>query len=191
MAQDTKLVDQNVCPREFEFALVLGGLQDLTDDVMDRLHHAGCDDATFSLRYGQVYAEFSRVAKSYSQAIFSAIQNVRSADVGAELLRVDPCDLVTAADIARRIDRSRELVSQYISGGRGPGNFPPPECFLSDDKPLWLWCVVSHWLVENQLIQPDLHEQAQFVGVFNDLLSAKRTRAEYPEIVSQIEKALR
>ncbi len=142
------------CSREYDFALVLEGIADLNDNVMNRLFDAGCDDATFSMRYGRVFAEFSREAESYSQALLSAISAVRAAGVGAEVLRVNTCDLVTPADIARRIDRSRELVSQYISGDRGPGKFPPPECFLTDDKPLWMWCAVSYWLAENSLIRP-------------------------------------
>jgi hypothetical protein len=178
------------CPREFDFALVLDGLDDLTDDVMDKLFEAGCDDATFSLRYGRVFAEFSRTAESYSEAVLSAIRHVRMANVGADLLRVNECDLVTAADIARRVERSRELVSQYISGGRGPGNFPSPECFLADDKPLWAWCAVSYWLVENQLVRPEVYEQARFAWVVNEWLSSQRSRAENPDLVSQVEAAL-
>lgn len=178
------------CSREFDFALVLDGLNDLTDDVMDRLFKAGCDDATFSLRYGRVFAEFSRNATSYSEAVLSAIRDVRRASVGADLLRVNECDLVTAADIARRIERSRQLVSQYIKGERGPGNFPPPECWISDEQPLWAWCAVSHWLVENQLVRAEVHEQARFAWVVNEWLSAQRSRAENPELVSQVEAAL-
>ncbi len=178
------------CQREYDFALVLGGIADLTDDAMNKLFSAGCDDATFSVRYGLVLAEFSREAETYPQALLSAISDVRAAGVGAEVLRVNTCDLVTPADIARRIDRSRELVSQYISGDRGPGKFPPPECFLADDKPLWMWCAVSYWLAENSLIRPEEYREAQFVWVVNEWLSSQRSRHDNPELISQIEQAL-
>jgi hypothetical protein len=82
------------------------------------------------------------------------------------------------------------LVSQYIGGGRGPGNFPPPECLLADEKPLWAWCAVSYWLVENQLVKPEVHEQARFAWVVNEWLAAQRSRAENPDLVSQVETAL-
>lgn len=177
------------CRREHDFALILDGIDDLTDGVMDRLFEAGCADATFSIRYGLVFAEFSRTAESYRDAVLSAIQDVHRADVGAEVLRVNPCDLVTPADIARRIDRSRELISQYIRGDRGPGNFPPPECFLADEKPLWMWCAVSHWLAENQLMRPEESREAQFVWVVNDWLSAQRSRRQAPELIAQLEKS--
>ena len=178
------------CQREHDFAPILEGIGDLTDDVMNRLFDAGCDDATFSMRYGLVFAEFSRPAESYRAAVLSAIQNVRGADVGAEVLRVNTCDLVTPADIARRVDRSRELVSKYIRGDRGPGGFPPPECFLADDKPLWTWCAVSHWLAENQLIRPEEYRDVQFIWVINDWLSARRSRRGDPELVAQLEAGL-
>lgn len=178
------------CRREYDFALVLDGIAELNDAVMNKLFNAGCVDATFSVRYGRVFAEFSREAESYPQALLSAIRDVKSAGVGAEVLRVNTCDLVTPADIARRIARSRELVSQYISGDRGPGKFPPPECFLADDKPLWMWCAVSYWLAENSLIRPEEYREAQFVWVVNEWLSSRRSRHENPDLISQIEKAL-
>jgi len=177
--------------REYDFAVVLGNLPDLTDEAMDALHESGCDDATFSLRYGLVFAEFSREADSYKQAVMSAIADVRKADTGAEVLRVNECDLVSASDIARRIERSRELVSQYIKGDRGPGNFPSPECFLSDDKPLWAWCAVSYWLLENQLIREEDHEEAQFVWALNELLSVERQRKQNPELMRELKIGLK
>lgn len=190
MNRNTPQLPKGACPREFEFALVLDGVADLTDDVMDRLFKAGCDDATFSLRYGRVFAEFSRVANSYEEAVLTAIHDVRCANIEADLVRVNECDLVNASDIARRIDRSRQLVSQYIKGDRGPGNFPPPECWLSDDQPLWAWCAVSYWLVENQLAKPEVHEQARFAWVVNEWLAAQRTKSENPDLVSRVEAAL-
>jgi hypothetical protein len=183
-------VRKEPCQREHDFALILEGIADLTDDVMNRLFDAGCDDATFSMRYGLLFAEFSRSADTYREAVLGAIQNVLAAKTGAEVLRVNTCDLVTPADIARRVDRSRELISQYISGDRGPGNFPPPECFLAQDKPLWMWCAVSYWLAENQLIRPEEYREAQFVWVVNDWLSAQRSRRENPELVSQLDEML-
>ena len=181
---------QAPCRREYDFALVVDGITDLNDAAMNKQFRAGCDDATFSVRYGLVFAEFSRESESYPQALLSGIRDVRAAGVGAEVLRVNTCDLVTPADIARRIERSRELVSQYISGDRGPGHFPPPECFLADDKPLWMWCAVSYWLAENSLIRPEEYREAQFVWVVNEWLASQRSRHENPELISQIEKAL-
>jgi hypothetical protein len=84
-----------------------------------------------------VFLTFSRTAASLKEAIFSAIGDVRKANIGADVLRVDVCNLVTQADIARKIGRTRQLVHQYITGVRGPGGFPSPACDITDGDPLW------------------------------------------------------
>ena len=112
------------CETEFDFTLLLDGIDKITPDVEDVLFTAGCDDATISLRFGRMYLTFSRSAASLKDAIISAIKNVRESGIDATVLRVDQCDLVTQSEIARRIHRSRQLVNQYITGGRGPGGFP-------------------------------------------------------------------
>lgn len=178
------------CLREYDFALVVSGVVDLNDDVMDALHEAGCDDATVTLRYGLLFIEFSRSAESLEKALISAILNVRQADIGAEVIRVNECDLVSAADIARRINRSRQLISQYIKGERGPGGFPPPYCFLAEDKPLWAWCAVSYWLAENQLIRPEESRDADVVEAINNFLEQQRQRRRHPDLVAQVERDL-
>src|SRR5438128_2847676 len=99
---------EKACEREHDFALVLTGISDLTAEVEDALFKAGCDDATLSIRVGRVYLTFSRTAPTLKDAIFSAIRNVRDAGIGADVLRIDECDLVTQAEIARRINRPRQ-----------------------------------------------------------------------------------
>src|SRR5438128_9043756 len=108
----------NVSEKEHDFALIVGGVQSLTSDIEDALFKSGCDDATLSIQYGLLYVEFSRTATSMQAAILSAIRDVRKARVSARVLRVDECDLVTPAEIARRIKRSRQLVFQYMNGQR-------------------------------------------------------------------------
>ena len=91
------------CEREHDFALVLSGVSELSPEVMDALFEAGCDDATPSLRSGIVYLTFSRTAPTVKDAILSAIRNVREANIGASVVRVDPRDLVTEAEIGQTI----------------------------------------------------------------------------------------
>src|SRR5579862_3766320 len=94
--------------KEYDFALVMDGVPELTTKVEDALYDAGCDDATFSIQHSRLYGEFSRKASSLVDAILTAIHDVRKARVGAVVWSVDECDLVTQADIARRIGRSRQ-----------------------------------------------------------------------------------
>jgi len=178
------------CEPEHDFALIVDGVEELTQSVEDALFSAGCDDATLSLQYGLLYLEFSRSAKSLEEAIISAINDVRKAGIGAEVLRVDECDLVTASDIARRIDRSRQLVHQYMIGKRGPGGFPPPECHLTDHAPLWAWCAVSYWLVQNNLLRPEEGWNAEVVEAINNFLERERQRLRHPELLDEISRGL-
>ena len=48
------------CDREYDFALIVGGVSELTPTVEDALFQAGCDDATVSMQHGRLYIEFSR-----------------------------------------------------------------------------------------------------------------------------------
>ncbi len=174
------------CEREHDFALVLSGVDDLTPDVMDALFEAGCDDATPSLRFGRVYLTFSRSAPSLRQALLGAIRDVRRAAIGASVLRVDTCNLVTQAEIARRIARSRQLVHQYITGQRGPGGFPPPCCQISEGTPLWAWCEVAYWLRQNNMIKEEEVIDAQAVDLINCLLEFQHQKASDPELIEEV-----
>ena len=158
------------CEREFEFALIVGGVPELNDAIMDALSDAGCNDATVSMQYGLLYLEFGRTANSLQDAIISAIRNVLDAGIGASVVRVDDCNLVTQAEIARRMGRSRQMVFQYITGARGPGGFPPPACLLTEERPLWQWCAVSYWLYTNNLLREEECLHAAVVEAINNLL---------------------
>jgi len=121
----------------------------------------------------------------------SAIRDVRKAGIGAVVLRVDECDLVTQAEIARRIKRTRQLVNQYITSQRGPGNFPPPECHLTEGMPLWAWCAVSYWLAQNNIIRPEDGWNAAVVATINNSLEAARQQAQNPELVREVEEVVK
>lgn len=178
------------CEREHDFALIVGGIEELSQHVEDALFEAGCDDATVSMQYGLLYLEFSRSAQSLQEAIISAINDVHKAGIGAQVLRVDDCNLVTASDIARRINRSRQQVHQYMTGQRGPGGFPPPECHLTDHKPLWAWCEVSYWLAQNNLLRPELSWDAEVVAAINNALEIARQHRRHPELIDEVRREI-
>jgi len=178
------------CDREYDFALVVTGVADLTDEVLDALFASGCDDATTSLRYGQLFIEFSRESGSLKDAIIGAIRDVHSAGIGARVVRVDDCDLVTMADIARKIGRSRQLVYQYMTGERGPGGFPPPVCFITEHKALWAWCEVSYWLARNNILRPEDSWNAEVLAAINNALEMSHQRERHPDLVEDITREL-
>ncbi len=175
---------------EFEFTLLLDGIDKISPHVEDALFAAGCDDATISLRFGRIYLTFSRASASLKDAIISAIRDVRKSGIGATVLRVDQCDLITQSEIARRIHRSRQLVNQYILGTRGPGGFPAPACNITDRAPLWYWYEVAFWLWENNIIKEDDLRDAQNLTVINRVLELEYQRQLAPDRTQEIMDAL-
>lgn len=84
----------------WEFDVILD-MTDLTDDTMDRIYEAGCDDALISLRNGIVSVSFAREADDLATAIESGISDVSKTGLG--MLRVeieghDPINLTTPSD---------------------------------------------------------------------------------------------
>lgn len=164
------------CETEHEFTLVLDGIQDYDERVEDALFEAGCDDATLGRRNGRVFLTFARTAPSLRKAVLSAVRDIRKASIGATVLRVDLCNLVTQAEIARHIGRTRQLVHQYITGARGPGGFPAPVCPASAEAPLWYWCEVAQWLSQNGFVPETVRQEAQDVAVINSVLELEHQR---------------
>jgi hypothetical protein len=178
------------CECEHDFTLVIGGVTEMTQEVVDALFEAGCDDATVGMRSGRMFITFSRTSASMKDAILSAIMNVRSAGIGAEVLRVDYCNLVTISDIARKIGRSRQLVHQYMRGARGPGGFPGPVCEIVEGTCLWAWCEVAFWLWENDMIKEDILRTAEEVEAINAFLDMRLQEKRNKKLTQEIKKAI-
>jgi hypothetical protein len=71
------------------FTLYVAGVDLLSDPSMEALHAAGCDDATFGSRDGELYAAFDRRADRFDVALASAIQDLTRALPGLEVMRVE------------------------------------------------------------------------------------------------------
>lgn len=190
--------DQRV--RSFAFTLLLEGADPLTEEHLDALFLAGCDDATFGQRGSVYYADFDRPATSFAEAVDSAIARVESAVPGLKVVRVEPDDLVSAADIAERVHRSREGIRLLIDGKRGPGGFPQPALWLGGKRPLWRWSDVEVWwttfLGEPKPGTGDTDFIAALNGAFDvrrraGLLTGPRERAVVARIVREDAELLR
>jgi hypothetical protein len=152
---------------EFEFAIIASGLDPEADDFADRLFSSGCDDATVSFQKGHIIVDFTREAKSISEAIASAVANVCAA--GAKVDRVEPDPLVNLSDIATRTDLTRAAISNYAKGDRGK-NFPAPIARITSDTPLWDWAEVAHWLVANKKLPIEIAVVAGVVKEANEAI---------------------
>ena len=183
--------DKPMCEREYDFSLILSGVTELTEDKAEALFAAGCDDATPSVIYGRVWLEFSRVATSYKNAVLSAIRDVRRANIGADVERNDECNLVTLSEIARKSGKTPQYVHQLVTGARGPGRFPPPECHLTDTVLLWAWCTVSFWLTESNIVRPEVVEDLDTAYLINSALEELRDgRCPQPTATESLKKEL-
>jgi hypothetical protein len=180
------MTTKNDCFCNHEFVLVLSGVTVLDERVMNALFEAGCDDATPSLRFGTIYLTFDREAVSLRKAILTAIGDVMRAGIGASVKYVDSCNLVSQAEIARRLDRTRQQVGQYVSGKRGPGNFPGPVCSLTEGHPLWMWCEVSSWLCQNSIIGEDILEESRVVAGINSVLDLIHQRQHDAGLLDEV-----
>lgn len=158
--------------REHPFTLIVDGPVD-DDDVLDALFLAGCDDATFGSADGAGFADFRRRAPSLLHAIRSAIKDIESVP-GLRVVRIEPEDLVTMAEIARRLGRSRESVRLLVAGDRGRGGFPPPVSRVRERSPLWRWSDVAAW-ADPALGHRD--PDAALAAAVNAALEIRRQRA--------------
>ena len=181
----------HVCERAYEFSLLLSGISQLTGEVEDALFSAHCDDATLSFQYGGARLEFTRVAASMKDAILSAIRDIGRSGLPVSVLQVDECSLVTQAEIARRIERTRSLIGLFISGGRGPGGFPPPVCHLGENTSLWRWCEVSFWLSSHDMIHPDMLIEAEVVAAINNTLDRIHQECRNRPLMEEVSAALK
>jgi hypothetical protein len=144
-----------------------------TDDELDLLFEAGCDDAGFERGPRGASASFNREAPTLAGAVASAIQDVES--TGLRVTGVVERDLWTVDDIADRIGRSREAVRRYTTGERGPGGFPHPfDPEPRDRYVFYRWSEVAPWLREK--LGLDVEDPDPTLLVANSILQARKHR---------------
>jgi hypothetical protein len=125
---------------EYAFTMVVSG--SLSDEVVDALYAAGCDDMTFSESGGGVFADVVRKGPDFLTAAMSSIDDVGSVP-GLRVEAMDAGQLVTMAEIAERLEHTRRSVHLLVTGERGPGGFPPPAYRLHDRTRIWVWSDVA------------------------------------------------
>jgi len=116
-----------------------------TDEEIDGLHEAGCDDATVE-RGGEVTEiHFDREADSIAAAVVSAARDIATVP-GLWPTRAMRDELVTLRDMAERLERTYESVRLLAAGKRGPGGFPEPVITTNSGVHVWQWPQVAQWL---------------------------------------------
>jgi hypothetical protein len=153
----------------YTFRLVVGDLIDV--EGANRLFEAGVDDGAPESGPQGCSIGFDREAGSLQEAVLSAISEVEA--VRFEVLRVEPDELVSAADVAERTRRSRQSISSFVNGGRGPGGWPRPVAG-NVRSPLWRWSDIAAWFQDFDGSQAVDRDEAAFLTAANDLLAARR-----------------
>lgn len=174
--------------KTFQFTLVLKYVDKNTPALEDSLYEGGCDDALINSRGSAVYLEFDRESSSLEEAVISAIKDVKSASIEAEIASVAPENLVTEAEIAKRLNKSRQIVSLWIRGERRK-LFPHPVMRLAEKSPLWSWREVTQWLYSNKIIKDKvLVKNAEFFANINAALEEqdKKTREVRHSLLKKI-----
>ena len=101
--------------REFEFDLIFALSEGGPDEgaILDALHEAGCDDAVVGVgRPGSIGLAFIRAGRDPEAVIVEAVGQAAAAlPEGAELREVRP-DLVSLADVAARLQVTRQALQK-------------------------------------------------------------------------------
>ncbi|MEX1008034.1 MAG: XRE family transcriptional regulator [Acidimicrobiia bacterium] len=155
--------------KTYTFRLVVADRID--DDGANRLFEAGVEDGVPESGPQGHSIGFDRESSSLQEAILSAIAEVESA--GFDVLRVEPDEVVSAADIAERTGRSRQSVSSLINGTRGPGGWPRPVAG-NVRSPLWRWSDVGSWFETFDGSEKVDKTEAAVVTAVNEVLAARR-----------------
>ncbi|MFO1378565.1 MAG: DNA-binding protein [Steroidobacteraceae bacterium] len=111
-------------------------------DLVERLGKAGCDDAVVGIgQPGRIALDFTREAGSAEQAIISALEDVKRAIPGAELIEACP-DFAGLTDIAELVGVTRQNMRKLML--THTGTFPAP--VHDGSTALWHLAPVLEWL---------------------------------------------
>ena len=167
-----------------DFVLMLEGPL-MEERIIDGLFEAGCDDATFGVIDDVAEGDFTRRAPTLLDAITTAIRDVESVPP-LRVVRVENEDLLTMAEIARRLGRTRESVRLLVEGKRGKGGFPAPESGTGKWR-FWRWSDILAWLED--VPEAEL-ERARVIDAVNAALELRRRKALLPRADRKVIQAL-
>lgn len=182
--------DSSDSARSFAFTLIVEAKEKTTEEISESVYAAGCDNALVHSRGGVIFIDFDCDDSSLTKEVLEAIQAVETAVHGLQVLRIEPEDQVTASEIARRSNRTRESVRKLISGERGPGGFPQPIAAFSKKSSLWSWLEVASWFSSRGYSEEsNVESDAQFICVLNGILTVRQNKnglQRIREIASEI-----
>src|SRR5260370_14387370 len=179
----------------YEVTLLVAGADVQTDEALNALAEAGCEDATWGSSGGVHDLDFDREASFYLAAVLSAVEDVETAVAGVRVVRVLPDEYVTLAEIAQRTGRRRESMRLLSIGERGPGGFPPPAARGTERNKLWRWAEVASWfasaLGEPAHLAPPSAQRAANALLDLRASTAELSRAELSQVRQELGSLVR
>jgi len=128
---------------EYQFTLKfkLPSADASAESLVERLGEAGCDDALVGVGHpGRIAFDFTREARSASEAVLSAIKDVRRAIPDAQLVEAAP-DYVGLTDVAELIGVTRQNMRKLMAAHL---DFPAP--VHEGSSQIWHLETVLRWL---------------------------------------------
>jgi hypothetical protein len=167
---------------EFEFKIFCRDIDTSDDSFLDRLFEAGCDDALVFFKDGYVCMDFSRVSKGAEQAVWSAIRDIERAGIGGTVERVEPDDLASLSEIARRTGVTRASLQKYARGCSKVGeDFPQPAANISGSRrELYSAAEVIVWMQAKKRVAlpANVVELAKVIAQTNQALLVARAQQD-------------
>lgn len=167
---------------EFQFQLFCRDVENTDDLFLERLFEAGCGDATVFFKDGYACLDFARQADSAEQAIVSAIKDFERASVGGAVVRVEPEDLASLAEIAKRVGVTRASLQKYARGVSKVGqDFPrPAQNISSPRRELFSTFEIMRWMQIKQRteIPDDSIELFRAIANANHALAIAKARED-------------
>lgn len=154
------------------FIVVLSRVETISSELEDNLYEAGCSDALIASRNGVVYLVFDRIASSFEGAVFSAVDDIHLSKLEIPVSHIEPSDIVSLSEIARRLDRTRESIRLLAKGDRGDGTFPLPISGVEETTQLWSWVEVAKWFFNHGKVNRSVLEKAVLIKAINSKLSS-------------------
>lgn len=161
---------------EYEFTLKFR-LPDVDADpeqFIDALAEAGCDDAAIGIgQRGRIALDFTREANTALDAIASAVQAVKQAIPGVQLVEASP-DFVGLTDVADLVGCTRQNIRKLMISN--PATFPV--AVHEGSQSLWHLGPVLAWFSETQKrsIDRSLIEISEVTMKVNIANEARRLR---------------
>jgi predicted DNA-binding transcriptional regulator AlpA len=157
----------------------------VSDEDADRLYEAFDEEIAVEEGPKGHVVGFEREAESFLGAVLDSLAEVMR--LGFEPLAVQD-ELVSMADVAERMGRSRQSVSMLVSGQRGPGGFPRPVAG-NVRSPLWHWADVAAWF-RSRAGDNVGEDRIRTIASINGALADRVLSRDRPNDVARIQRLL-